>query len=130
MFLLFKKGTSILLRHVHIDTPRRWSPQKTSAVVLGRPRSLEPATVLALADIASPVCSRVSGGAGVLQELLDAHLDTLGVPHRFSTRESRKFMRSLGYSFKEPKGELGKKWPTAMTQCFQDRVDPHPRDVL
>ena len=37
--------------HVHIDTPRKWSPQKTTGTDPGRPRSLESAAVLDLADI-------------------------------------------------------------------------------
>ena len=59
-----------------------------------RPRSLEPAAVLALADIVSRVCGRVCCGAGVLAELLNAHLESLDVRYRFSTRQSRKFMQS------------------------------------
>ena len=106
--------------HVHVDTPRKWIAQKTPGTALGRPRSLEPAAVLALADIVSRVCSRLCSGAGVLAELLNSHLATLGVQYRFSARQSQKFMRSLGYSFKKPKGELGKEWPEATTRTLRE----------
>ena len=76
--------------------PRKWFAWKTPGAALGRPCSLEPAAVLALADIVSRVCSRVCCAAGVLAELLNSHLETIGVAYRFSTRQSRKFMRSLG----------------------------------
>ena len=52
--------------HAHIDTPREWFSHKTFGTALGRPRSLEPAVVLALADIVSRVCSRVCCGVEVL----------------------------------------------------------------
>ena len=93
---LRKKGTPIFLRaRAHRHT-RKMIVQKTSGTALGRPRSLEPAAVLA--DIVSRVCSRMCCGAGVLAELLNSHLDTVGVQYRFSTRHSRKFLRPLGYS--------------------------------
>ena len=72
----------------------------------------------AFAYVVFRVCSRVCCGAGVLAELLNALLETLGVHYRFSTRQSRKLMRSLGFSFKKPNGELGKEWPAATTRTF------------
>ena len=114
-----QRGPSFF-EHAHIDTPRRLLSHKTSGTALGSPRSLEPAAVLAPADIVSRVCSRVCCGAGVLAELLTAHLETLGVAYRFSTRQSRTFMRSLGYSVKKPKGELGKEWPEATTRTLRE----------
>ena len=148
-FRFAKRALPSIFEHMHIDTPRRWFSHKTPGTALGRRRSLEPAVVLALADIVSRVCSRGCCGAGVVAELLNAHLETLGIAYRFSTRQSRKFMRSLGYSFKKPKGELGKEWPevndtdTPRTVPAEDRVDiercwhhrsqphhQHRRDVL
>ena len=96
-FRFAKRVLPSFFEHMHIDTPRKWFSRKTPGIALGRPRSLEPAVVLALADIVSRVCSKVCCGAGVLAELLNAHLETLGIAYRFSTRQSRKFMRSLGY---------------------------------
>ena len=137
---LRKEGTPILLRAPAHRHTRRWFSHKTPGTALGRPRSLEPV---------SRVCSRVCCGAGVLAELLNAHLETLGgVQYRFSERHTRRFMRSLGYSFKKPKGELEKEWPEATTRTLravptEDRVDiercwnhrsqphhKHRRDVL
>ena len=116
-----KRALPSFFEHLHIDTPRRWFSHKTPGTALGRPRSLEPAAVLALADIVSRVCSRVCCGAGVLAELLNAHLETLGgVQYRSSERHTRRFMRSLGYSFKNPKGELGKEWPEATTRTLRE----------
>ena len=83
-----KRALPSFFEHL-IDTPRRWFSHKTPGTALGRPRSLEPAVVLALADIESRVCSRVCCGAGVLAELLNAHLETLGIAYRLSTRQSR-----------------------------------------
>ena len=77
-FRFAKRALPSFFEHLHIDTPRRWFSHKTPGTALGRPRSLEPAAVLALADIVSRVCSRVCCGAGVLAELLNAHLETLG----------------------------------------------------
>ena len=51
---LRKEGTPILLRaraHRPSHPPRKWFSHKTSGIALGHPRSLEPAVVLALADI-------------------------------------------------------------------------------
>ena len=110
----------VLVTTSHIDTSRKWFSHKTSGIALGRPRSLEPAVVLALGDIVSRVCSRVCCGARVLAELLNSHLETLGVAYRFSTRLSRKFIRSLGYSSKKPTGELGKEWPEATTRTLRE----------
>ena len=67
-----KRVLPSLFEHAHIDTHCKWFSQKTSGIALGRPRSLEPAVLLALADIVSCVCSRVCRGAGVLAELLNA----------------------------------------------------------
>ena len=115
-----KRALPSFFEHAHIDTPRKWFSHKTFGTALGRPRSLEPAVVLALADIVSRVCSRVCCGAGVLAELLNAHLEVLGgVQYRFSERHTRRFMRSLGYSFKKPKGEVGKEWPEATTRTLR-----------
>ena len=122
-----KKALPSFFEHVHMDTPRKCFSQKTSGSALGRPCSLEPAPVLVLADLVSRVCSRVCCGAGVLAELLNAHLGTLGVQYRFSARQSRKFMRSLWYSLKKPKGELGKVWPAATTrtprELYQQKIE-------
>ena len=54
-----KKALPPFFEHVHIDTTRKWIAQKTPGTALGRPRSLEPAAVLALAGIVSRVGSRV-----------------------------------------------------------------------
>ena len=102
-FRFAKRALPSFFEQAHIEPPRKWFSHKTPGTALGRPRSLEPAAV-PLADIVSRVCSRVCCGAGVLAELLNAHLETLGIAYRFSTRQSRKFMRSLGYSFKKPNG--------------------------
>ena len=116
-----KRALPSFIEHAHIDTSRKWFSHKTSGIALGRPRSLEPAVVLALADIVSRVCSRVCCGSGVLTELLNAHLETsCCVQYRFAERHTRRFMRSLGYSFKKPKGELGKEWPEATTRTLQE----------
>ena len=112
-----KRALPSFFEHAHIDTPRKWLSHETSGTALGRPRSLEPAAVLA--DIVSRVCSRVCCGAGVLAELLNAHLETLGIACRFNARTSRR-LRSLGYSFKKPKGELGKEWPEATTRTLRE----------
>ena len=119
-FRFAKRALPSFFEHMHIDTPRKWFSHKTPGTALGRPRSLEPAVVLALADIVSRVCSKVCCGAGVLAVLMNAHLETLGVAYRFSDRSSRRFMRSLGYSFKKPKGELGKEWPEATTRTLRE----------
>ena len=50
---LAREALPSFFEHAHIDTPRKWIAQKTSGTALGRPRSLEPATVLALVDIVS-----------------------------------------------------------------------------
>ena len=68
-----KRALPSFFEHAHIDTTRKWLSHKTSSTALGRPRSLEPAAVLALADIVSRVCSRVCCGARVWAELLNAH---------------------------------------------------------
>ena len=115
-----KRALPSFFEHAHIDTSRKWFSHKTSGTALDHLRSLEPAAVLTLADTVSRVCSRVCCGSGVLAELLNAHLETLNVACRFSTRLSRKFMRSLGYSFKKPKGELGKEWPEAATRTRRE----------
>ena len=126
-----KRALPSFFEHAHIDTHHKRLSQKTSGTALGRPRSLEPAAVLALSDTVSRVSSRVCCGAGVLAELLNAHLESLGVAYRLSTHQSRKFMQSLGYSFKKSKGELGKKWPAAATPTLRElcqqnhRPQPH-----
>ena len=66
-----KRALPSFFEHARIDTTASGS-QKTSGITLGRPRSLEPAVVLALADIVSRVSNRVCCGAGVLAELLNA----------------------------------------------------------
>ena len=73
-FRFEKRALPSFFEHMHIDTPRKWFSRKTPGTALGRPRSLEPAVVLALADIVSRVCSKVCCGSGVLAELLNAHL--------------------------------------------------------
>ena len=61
-----KRALPSFFEHAHIDTPRKWFSQKISGTALGRPRSVKPAAVLALADIVSRVCNRVCCGSGVL----------------------------------------------------------------
>ena len=56
-FRFAKRALPSFFEHMHIDTPRKWFSRKTPGTALGRPRSLEPAVVLALADIVSRVCS-------------------------------------------------------------------------
>ena len=148
-----QRQPAVVLATVLVTTSQP-SPEQSGARRTCRLRRYHPqggsrAAVLVLADIVSRVCSRVCCGAGVLAELLNAHLESLGVGYRFSTRQSRKFMRSLGYSFKKPKGELWKEWPEAETRTLrglcqqEDRVDiercwhrqsqphhQHRRDVL
>ena len=73
---IVKRALPSFFEHAHIDTTRKWLSHKTSSTALGPPRSLEPAAVLALADIVSRVCSRVCCGARVWAELLNAHQST------------------------------------------------------
>ena len=115
-----KTALPSFFEHAHIDTTRKWFSQKTSGTALAARAPWNPA-VLALADIVSRVCSRVCCGSGVLTELLNAQLETLGgVQYRFSERHTRRFMRSLGYTFKKFKGELGKEWPEATTRTLRE----------
>ena len=71
-----KRALPSFFEHAHIDTTRKWLSHETSSTALGRPRSLEPAAVLALPDIVSRVCSRVCYDARVWVELLNAHQST------------------------------------------------------
>ena len=66
-FRFAKRALPSFFEHAHIDTPRKWFSHKTPGTALGRPRSLEPAAVLAQADIVSRFCSRVCCGAGDLR---------------------------------------------------------------
>ena len=127
-----KRALPSFFEHLHIDTPRRWFSHKTPGTALGRPRSLEPAAVLALADIVSRVCSRVCCGAGVLAELLNAHLETVGIAYRFSARQTRTFVRSLTQG-RAREGVAPTEDRVHMERCWHHRSQPHHqhrRDVL
>ena len=84
---------------IHVETHRRWLATKTarlpgasSCSFLGR---------CGVARLRQSVLWRWS-----CVRARECTPRTLGVDDRFSIRGSRKFMRSLGYSFKKPKGKL------------------------
>ena len=103
--------------HSHLSSSTRtWThpaigSRRRLLVPFWRPRSLEPATVMSLADIVSRVCSRVCCGAGVLAELRNAHLETLGHQYRFSARQSQNSCDHLGTPSRNRRASSGKSGP-------------------
>ena len=95
------------IEHMHPDTRGKWITMKSPKTALGRPRILDTLFVLALADIVSRVCSEGCCGAGVVAGLmtlaLGEHLVWLST---CPPRESRNFMRTLGYTFKNTQGRV------------------------
>ena len=88
--------------HVNHDTLRQWFTMKTP----------ETAVILALADIESYVCSKVCCGAGVMAELMNARVETLGVAHHCSTlRVPPVHARAWVCTPKNPRASPGRSGP-------------------
>ena len=95
-----------ILVHAHVVTPRKWLATKTPVATLGRPRSLELAAVLALADVALQLCPWMPTWrhlASIIASVIASSADAI-----------------TWVLFKKPKGELGKEWPEAAKRTLRE----------